>query len=191
MRIIGGTLKKKKLGPVPAGGVRPTADRVRESIFNILAPLVRNAVVLDLFAGTGAMGIEALSRGAARAVFVDRHRASQAAIRKNLSACGLEPRSRVFAWDVARGGLERLSSQGDRFTLVFVDPPYGNGMILPALAGLHSAGVLAAGARIVAEHSPQETVDVEAAADGQEPVFVLLDRRRYGKTLVSFFGYMV
>ena len=190
MRIIGGKLKKKKLGRVPDSGIRPTADRVRESIFNILDALIPEAVVLDLFAGTGAMGIEALSRRASKAVFIDRHPAAVEAIRKNLSACGLLERARVIRWDIARG-IGCLRAAGERFTIVFVDPPYGRGLAGPIFIHLHESGVLAAGARIVIEHSPEEVVDLRALHPHAPPPFDKVDDRRYGKTLVSFFEYVI
>jgi 16S rRNA (guanine(966)-N(2))-methyltransferase RsmD len=190
MRIIGGKLKKKKLGKVPTFGIRPTSDRVRESIFNILGSLIREAVVLDLFAGTGAMGIEALSRGALKAVFIDRHSAAVEAIRKNLAACGLQERSRVIRWDIAKG-LGCLRTAGDRFSLVFIDPPYGHGLVCQTLAHLHETGKLAAKARVVIEHSPAEAVDLEALQAGPVALFKENDCRRYGKTLVSFFEYVI
>jgi 16S rRNA (guanine966-N2)-methyltransferase len=190
LRVIAGRLKKKRLGPVPGRETRPTADRLRESIFAILGERVRGAEVLDLFAGTGAMGIEALSRGASAAVFVDLSRSAVAAIRKNLAACGLDSAARVLRWDASRN-LACLRSEKNRFTLVFLDPPYGAGLILPALGHLHRSGALAAGALLVAEHTAAEGIEPGGSAPGAEAVFSPLDRRRYGKTLVSFFEYVI
>jgi 16S rRNA (guanine966-N2)-methyltransferase len=190
MRVIGGMLKKRRLSPVPGRGTRPTADRLRESIFNILGDRVREAEVLDIFAGTGAMGIEALSRGAAGAVFVDNSAAAVAAVRKNLTACGLDAVARVIRWDASRN-LSCLSAEKKRFTLVFLDPPYGAGMILPSLANLHRCRTLVPGAELVVEHSPAEPIELPDAAPRSTPLFSLTDRRRYGKTLVSFFEYML
>lgn len=190
MRIIGGTLKKKKLVPVPGGHIRPTADRLRESIFNIVARRVRAAAVLDLFAGTGAMGIEALSRGAATAVFVDRDAAALATVKKNLTACRLEKSSRVIRWDAAKN-LHCLAGTTDRFTLAFIDPPYGIGLVVPALEHLHQSGALDHGAAVVVEHTPSEQIVSELVQPGRKQVFAPVDQRRYGKTLVSFFEYVV
>jgi 16S rRNA (guanine966-N2)-methyltransferase len=189
MRVIGGMLKKRRLGPVPGRGTRPTADRLRESIFNILGDRVRGAEVLDIFAGTGAMGIEALSRGAARAVFVDNNAAAVSAIRKNLTACGIEALARVIRWDASRN-LNCLGAENNRFTLVFLDPPYGAGMILPSLTNLHRCGTLTRGAEIVVEHTPDEPITFPSVPNGA-PLFSIADRRKYGKTLVSFFEYML
>jgi 16S rRNA (guanine966-N2)-methyltransferase len=119
VRVIAGSAKGTRLVQVPAG-VRPVSDRVREGLFSSLADRVEGAHVLDLFAGTGALGIEALSRGAADAVFVDRDRRSVGAIRQNLARTGFEDRARVLRADAARS-LEGLEGPYD---LVFVDPPY-------------------------------------------------------------------
>lgn len=190
MRIIGGTLKRKKLAPVPGKQIRPTADRLRESIFNILNMQIRDAVVLDLFAGTGAMGIEALSRGAATATFVDSNAAAVATIKKNLAACRLEKWSRVIRWDAAKS-LNCLSRPKDRFTCVFMDPPYSVGLIAPALEHLHQSGALARGAMVVVEHTPAEPIESKLVQPGPIQAFAPADRRSYGKTLVSFFEYVI
>jgi 16S rRNA (guanine966-N2)-methyltransferase len=190
MRIIGGTLKKKRLSPVRGKEIRPTADRLRETIFNILAFGIRDAVVLDLFAGTGAMGIEALSRQAASAVFVDQSTAALATIRKNIAACKLAHCSRVIRWDAAKN-LDCLSLRKERFSLVFIDPPYNRGLIAPAVFHLHQSGALATGARLVVEHTPAEPIDVDGRDRLPAGAFRAVDQRRYGKTLVSFFEYML
>jgi 16S rRNA (guanine966-N2)-methyltransferase len=122
MRVIAGSAKGIRLAPVPAG-VRPVADRAREGVFSSLAAEVAGAEVLDLYAGTGALGIEALSRGAERATFVDRDRAALAALRRNLTLTRLADRA-----EVAASGVERFlmtdGKEGRRFDLVFADPPY-------------------------------------------------------------------
>jgi 16S rRNA (guanine966-N2)-methyltransferase len=185
MRIVAGTLRGKKLHAPRGRLIRPTADRLRETVFNILgAPATGAAVVLDLFAGTGALGIEALSRGARLAVFVDNHREAVDLIQRNLNACRLENRGRILRWDI-RQNLNGLRSLAPPFDLIFMDPPYGHGCIRPALANLRCAGVAAADARIVVEHAPAEAVDDVPTG------YVLDERRRYGKTLVSFLRYVV
>ncbi|MEA3417324.1 MAG: RsmD family RNA methyltransferase [Thermodesulfobacteriota bacterium] len=102
MRIIGGNLKAKKLYSARGRVVRPTSDRLRESIFNILSFHIKQAVVLDLFAGTGALGIEALSRGAESAVFVDIHNGALSIIKRNIKACELENKSKIIKWDIVK-----------------------------------------------------------------------------------------
>jgi 16S rRNA (guanine966-N2)-methyltransferase len=184
IRIIGGELKGRKLVTVPGIETRPTADRVRESIFNILGDVVQGTRVLDLYAGTGAMGIEALSRGAQFVLFADNQKTALAALAKNLKTCLLESRSETIAWNIF-GNLEILHSYRPRFDLVFLDPPYNKDMIEPTLAHLGSSQCLANGARLVVEHSPLEPIPTN------QPGFELADQRGYGKTLVSFLFYML
>jgi 16S rRNA (guanine966-N2)-methyltransferase len=119
VRVIAGSAKGTRLAPVPEG-VRPVSDRVREGLFSSLADRLEGASVLDLYAGTGALGIEALSRGAADAVFVDRDRRAVAAIRQNLARTGFEGRARVLHEDAVRS----LEGSDGSFDLVFLDPPY-------------------------------------------------------------------
>lgn len=164
----------------PAGRhIRPTADRIKESLFNILAGSIRGTRVLDLFAGTGALGIEALSRGAASAVFVDQAPAALATIRRNLEDLGLGAQARIIRWNI-RNNLGCLLASAPAFDLVFMDPPYAADLVAPTLDHLLSCGVLSPTARIVIEHSAGETVN---ARWGQ---LDLADCRRFGKTLVSF-----
>ncbi len=180
MRIIAGEFRGRKLLSVRGMKTRPTSDRIRESIFNILSDTVRDAVVLDLFAGTGAMGIEALSRGAKYAVFIEQSKEALSAVSQNIRNCSLENRTRTMRWDIVKN-LNCIRNLSDPFTLVFADPPYDQNMLEPALQNLIQSGSLAAGAVIVAEHTPAETVQ----AAGLE----ITDQRQYGKTAVSFFHY--
>ena len=183
MRVIGGTHRGRRL-TAPAGtATRPTADRIRESLFNILAGCLQDKQVLDLFAGTGALGIEALSRGAAAAVFVDRAKAALAAIAHNLTALQLTTRGHVIRWDILKN-LDCLRHAPHCFDLVFMDPPYDRNAVGPALAALLQVGVLAPGARIIVEHSRREPLPAMDALS-------LSDQRRFGKTLVSFMDSML
>src|SRR5258705_4935116 len=150
MRVTGGRLGGRRLVAPPVG-VRPTADRVREALFARL-PALDGVCVLDLFAGTGALGIEALSRGAARAVFVDRSNASLAALRRNLRTLELDACTRVVRGDV-RGALRRLAGERLRFDLVLADPPYEDDALAAPLALLVSGALLAPGATVVVERS--------------------------------------
>jgi 16S rRNA (guanine966-N2)-methyltransferase len=164
----------------PAGTTtRPTIDRIRESIFNILAGSIQDKRVLDLFAGSGALGIEALSRGAVSAVFVDQAKAALLCIRRNLQNLGLEDRARVILWDI-RKDLKCLISHKHSFDLVFMDPPYETGAVAPALHNLVASGTLAPRARLVIEHSIREQITIPI------DTLSLVDQRRFGKTLVSF-----
>ncbi|VFQ44101.1 16S rRNA (guanine(966)-N(2))-methyltransferase RsmD [Desulfoluna butyratoxydans] len=178
MRIIGGERRKKKLLAVPGMATRPTADRVKETLFNIIQNHIRGAFVLDLFSGTGALGLEALSRGADHCLFVDNQRQALETCRKNIAACGFEERSTVTKWDIARN-LGCLSRYPARLDLVFMDPPYRKGLADLALAHLIQAGALAPEGLVVVEHAADES---PAAPDG----LALTETRHYGSTALSF-----
>ncbi len=180
MRVIAGELRGKKLSQPSGRDIRPTSDKMRESVFNILGEQVKQARVLDLFAGTGALGIEALSRGAASAVFLDKSVPAVRLIEKNLALCGLSDTARIFKWDISRT-LYGLRSVGP-FDLVFLDPPYGKNLLPLAIHHLMQARVLVKNAILVAEHGFDESLK-------QPPEWVLFDQRRYGKSLVSFLEY--
>ena len=180
MRIVAGEFRGRRLVAPPGTGKRPTSDRVRESLFAILGPLGGEAV-LDLFAGTGALGMEAISRGAASAVAVDRDRAAVRAIRTNADALALGDRLRV----VQRGWREALRAEaeaGASFDLVLIDPPYD---LLPDIAadlGAAVAAVLAPGGVVVLEHARGAMMGV-----GGLPGFAVSDEttRRYGDTEIT------
>lgn len=178
MRIIGGDFKGRVLAPVK-GRTRPTAAKVREAIFDILGAAVLNTGVLDLFAGTGALGIEALSRGAAQAVFVEDQPAALRGLRRNLETLGLQDRSLVLPLPAA-AALKKLAARPARFDLIFLDPPYGEGAAA-SLASLAAAQLLRPQAWVVAEHSRRETLP--EASFG----LALLTLRRYGDTQVAFY----
>ena len=182
MRVIGGTLKGRKLATIRGTIIRPTADRLREAIFNILADRVEKAVVLDLFAGTGALGIEALSRGAQSAVFVDNSKSAIAILKKNIKYCAIQENATIIKWDILKN-LKFIKSFDPAFDLVFLDPPYNKDCIKPVLNNLYRNGALEKGACLVIEHSDYEPVPKEI------PVFNITDERRYGRTLVSFLHY--
>lgn len=184
IRIIGGELKGRKLATVRGIKTRPTAERVRESIFNILGDSVRGARVLDLYAGTGAMGLEALSRGAESVLFADDHGAALAALEKNIKACSLQSRAHMIKWDLLNN-LNIIRSHSPAFNLVFLDPPYNKNMIQPTLSNLGVSQCLENGSRLALEHSPLEPIPQNL------PGFKISDQRRYGKTLVSFLIFML
>ena len=160
MRIIAGAWRGRALAAPPGEATRPTADRVRQALFDRLthAPwagrdAIEGAVVLDAFAGTGALGLEALSRGAARAVFIETDRAALAALRANVAACRAEGRCRVVP-----GSALRPLRGGEACGLVFLDPPYGAGLVEPAVAALQASGWIAAGALLLVEIGREEAV---------------------------------
>lgn len=180
MRIIAGRFRGRALAAVgkgdEAGHLRPTTDRVRESLFSMLAggrfgDPITGARVLDLFAGTGALGLEALSRGAAEACFVDAGRVAARLIRENIAKCGVERETTLIQRDATRLG----TNGGAPFTLVFCDPPYGKAMGEAALSAALAGGWIAKGARVVWE---------ESAAVAPPPGLVPIDERRYGDTTV-------
>jgi 16S rRNA (guanine966-N2)-methyltransferase len=177
MRIVAGRARGRKLAVPPGRGVRPTSDRVREALFSSLGRAVEGARVLDLFAGSGALGLEALSRGAASAVFVDSARRAREALARNLSATGFEPLARVIAGDALKS-LEQLAREGARFDLVFLDPPYAADLCSRALERLGALGLLAPRAQVVAEHP---------AGEGPQPIAGLriIAVKRYGGTSLT------
>ena len=184
MRIIGGTFKGKRLSPLKGNRIPPTADRLREAIFNILSDQVRGATVLDLFSGTGALGIEALSRGATFAVLIDKYKNAVLLIEKNVRACACEERVKIIQWNIIKN-LTCLAGFKQAFDLVFMDPPYRKIALPKTLMSLHTANSLKVGALLVIEHSLFEPLDLESGP------FTITDQRKYGKTLVSFLSYML
>ena len=179
MRIIAGSLKGRRLAPVK-GRIRPTGAKVREAVFAILGDTVLEARVLDLFAGTGALGIEALSRGAAEAVFVEDNPEALKVLRRNLEELDLKDRTSVLPVSV-RQALKKLAVHGADFHLAFLDPPYGGEKAINALKDLAAAAILAPEAWVVAEHSRRD--QLPEAAGG----LTRRELRRYGDTQVAFY----
>jgi 16S rRNA (guanine(966)-N(2))-methyltransferase RsmD len=184
LRVIAGELKGRRLRTASGLRTRPTAERTREAIFSILGSAVRHTHVLDLFAGTGAYGIEALSRGAASALFIEVDRGACAALTVNIQTCGMADKARVLRWDASRN-LNCLRNHEPPFQLVFMDPPYGLGLVEPALSHLHHARCASDGAQLVVEHGQDDPLPEPALP------YRLQDRRRYGRTLVSFLTYVL
>jgi 16S rRNA (guanine966-N2)-methyltransferase len=176
MRIVGGQHRGRALAAPRGRDIRPTSDRLRESLFNILAHAygdpVSGARVLDLFAGTGALGLEAMSRGAAFALFVDEGAEARALIRENVATLGLGGTTKIFRRDATKLGAAHPI---EPFSLVFLDPPYGRGLAEPALASARAGGWLTSDALIVVEESVDATF---VAPDG----FTEIERRRYDDT---------
>ena len=186
MRIVAGDLRGRAISAPEGEGTRPTTDRVREALFSSLYSLrggFEGAVVLDAFAGSGALGIEALSRGAAFAAFVERDQKAAKVLERNISSCGLDAgRVAVVRRDVMNG-LPKVASQA--FDLVFLDPPYAydpNG-VLAAISDLAEGGMVAEGAIIVYEHALKSADEVHSAlqAAGCE----VRPSKKYGKTGVT------
>ena len=155
MRVISGSARGKALEAVPGMDTRPTTDRVKESVFNILQFRVIGAAMLDLFAGTGQMGIEALSRGASRAVFVDQAPKAVAVIRKNVAAARVQPRAEIIQ-ATYRQALVRLQEQ--KFDIIFLDPPYGGETLNSALQAVELFDILSLDGIIICESSAEDTI---------------------------------
>lgn len=182
MRIVGGRFKGRAIAAPEGRDTRPTGDRAREAIFNILAHApwsagIEGRRVLDLFAGSGALGLEAMSRGAAFALFVETEAAARGTIRDNIEALGLFGATRIHRRDATDLGL-KPAGLGDPFDLVFLDPPYHKGLGEKALARLREGGWISDDALIVFECASDETPDVS--------VFTVLDERAYGAAKVLF-----
>jgi len=180
MRIVGGRLRGRALAGPKSQGIRPTADRLRESLFDILAhgfdDPVTGARVLDLFAGTGAIGIEAISRGAEFALFVDQGAEARALLRENIATLGLGGVSRIFRRDATELGEAHPVPP---FSLAFLDPPYGQGLAATALASARAGGWFAPDALIVVEEAVKAQF---VAPEG----FTEVDRRRYDDSEFAF-----
>ena len=191
MRVAGGAARGVRLKGPAASGIRPTTERVRAAIFNILeAPAVAGVRALDLFAGTGSLGIEALSRGAASADFVERNRRQLGALVENLARAGYSDIGRAHCDDALRWlARQGRSPDGDGnvpalgFGLALLDPPYGWGDPAPALAGLAASGLLTAEAVVVLGHSSRR--EPPAEVDG----LFRYDRRWYGDNGVAFYRW--
>jgi len=179
MRIIAGALKGRALVAPRGPTTRPTADQVRIALLDTLMPYVAGARFLDLYAGAGTVGLEALSRGAAQVTFVERDPRAVKALRDNVHALGVRAQARVLATGVV-GGLERLAAEGAQFELVFLDPPYDVDPT-PALERLDAGGLAPPPARVIVQHftkqPPPETVGALRA----------YRTRRFGETMLTFF----
>ncbi|WP_018132900.1 16S rRNA (guanine(966)-N(2))-methyltransferase RsmD [Effusibacillus pohliae] len=180
MRVIAGELKGKRLAAVPGQTTRPTTDKVKESMFNIIGPYFAGGAVLDLFAGTGALGIEALSRGMDRAVFVDHDAKAIQVVRKNVELCGVTDRAQIYRND-ARRAIAALAKRGQRFDLVFMDPPYQMDVIPQLARSLLEQHLLQDSAVIVAEHGKDRQLPDRIESLGRWK-FVT-----YGDIAVSFY----
>jgi len=178
MRVIGGSAKGRRLFPVPGQSTRPITDRVKEALFDILADAVVDARFLDLFAGTGSVGIEALSRGASEATFVDRDRRAIAAIRRNLDATQLAGHATVLQRDVFHFVRDYAR---DPFDIIYVAPPQYQGLWSRTLYALQGSSLVKPGTLVVVQIYPKESEPLELTK------FALSDQRTYGSTMVCFY----
>jgi 16S rRNA (guanine966-N2)-methyltransferase len=191
LRIIGGRVKGRRLQS-PAMSktkganqpIRPTADRAREALFSIIGREIEGAKVLDLYAGTGALGLEALSRGADRVVFVDNNASALQIIRKNIELCGFYDQTAIFKQDLSKGlSLLTKDLSGETFQVVFVDPPYWKGLSDFMLKELAKSSLLVSQPLIVIEE------DARAELPDAVENLTLIDRRRYGETGFWFYRH--
>ena len=174
MRVIAGEFRSRRLKSVPGLETRPTPDRLRETLFDVLAPRIQGATFLDVYAGTGAVGIEALSRGARRCIFVEKNRAAAAVIRDNLIALGLENRAEVYT-SKAGPVLERVTAD-----IVFLDPPYELDKEYDAALGL--LGAKAGPQLVIAQHESRRSLPEQAGALGRYRVL------KQGNNSLSFYS---
>lgn len=182
MRVISGTAKGRRLRAPKGRDLRPTAARVKEALFDILPHDLCGFRVLDFFAGTGNLSVEALSRGATEAVLVDSSRGAGRAIRENLRTLGFADKSKVWILPVLKSA-RLLARRGEKFDLILADPPYEKDWVGKVLRAIAQEGLLREAGILVVEHSVREEVEKNYGP------LVLRDQRRYGATLLSFFGY--
>jgi 16S rRNA (guanine966-N2)-methyltransferase len=180
MRVISGSAKGRVLTAVPGTGTRPISDRVKESLFNILGQSVQDAVILDLFAGTGSVGIEALSRGGEKVVFVEKNRRAVETIRKNLDVTGLAARAEIRQADVFT--LLR-NPPAERFDFIYVAPPQYRGLWLDTLRALDKSPWLTPDGEVIVQIFPKELVPFELNT------LTVFDERKYGSTLLLFLAH--
>ncbi|CAN7183545.1 16S rRNA (guanine966-N2)-methyltransferase [Neorhizobium galegae] len=183
MRIVGGEFRGRSLATPKTNDIRPTIDRTRESLFNIIGHVYPQALdggrVIDLFAGTGAVGLEALSRGCKSALFVENGVEGRGLLWENIDSLGLHGRARILRRDATKLGT---ANNIEPFHFLFADPPYGQGLGEGAMLSAHAGGWLAPGALAILE----ERADINPAVDA---VFKLLESRTFGDTRMDFFRY--
>ena len=180
MRVLAGALKGKRLVTPRGTTTRPTADQVRLALLDTLTPYLPGARMLDLFAGAGGVGFEALSRGAAHATFVERDARAVAALRANVETLGVGAQVRVERLEV-RAGLERLARDGAAFELVFLDPPYEDDVLAPALERLAALPLVTPGGLVVAQHLTKRPPEARVGP------LAAFRTRRFGETTLTFF----
>jgi 16S rRNA (guanine966-N2)-methyltransferase len=179
MRIISGTSKGRRLTALRGHSIRPTSDRIKESIFNILGREIEGKAVLDLFAGTGNLGMEALSRGARQTIFVERAREALRMIQRNLLQCGFSGQAEVIPKDVNRV-IGILEARGMFFDIILMDPPYEKGWVQRTLLKLNRHKIYHEGSILVIEHSRREPLPQQTGR------WVVIKQRMIGDTMISF-----
>ncbi len=178
MRIISGTSRGRRLATPKGHSLRPTSDRVKESIFNILGDEVQGKVVLDLFAGTGSLGIEALSRGAKKTFFVERAKGALRLIEKNLLQCGFPCQAEIIPKEVNRA-ITLLKARGESVDLILMDPPYEKGWIQRTLLKMDEHPIYHEGTVLVIEHGRREPLPQKTGR------WTIIKQKRMGDTIIS------
>ena len=180
MRIIGGDAKGRRLSLPKGCRIRPTSDRIKEALFNLIHPILGKSF-LDLYAGSGNVGLEALSRGATKAVFIERNPALINVIGENLHECGFSGRYEILALDV-RQGIRLLENKQEVFDILFADPPYEKGLIEDTIRLIGKSSLVSQDGLTVMQHSiREEIIDLGP--------FELFDQRRYSDTILSFLKF--
>jgi 16S rRNA (guanine(966)-N(2))-methyltransferase RsmD len=187
LRVITGSAKGRPLKTVKGRDIRPTADRVKESLFNVLGPRIPNSVFLDLFAGSGGVGIEALSRGAGLCVFVDLQTDHLKVVEENLTATGLRAQAELLRRD-ARAAVADLGARKRRFDFIFVDPPYGQELVPAALAGIAAHGLLNKGGWALCEHHRKDSVPETVPGAGEAGGLVKFRELVFGEIVISLYN---
>ncbi|MGL6065336.1 MAG: 16S rRNA (guanine(966)-N(2))-methyltransferase RsmD [Fusobacteriaceae bacterium] len=180
MRIIAGEAKNKKLKSRKGMETRPTLGSVKESLFSIISPYIDGSRFLDLFSGTGNIALEALSRGAKKAIMIEQEQAALKVIIENINSLGFENRCRAYKNDVVRA-VEILGRKDEKFDIIFMDPPYKQDLCQKVMVAIEKAGILAEGGLIICEHHLFEDLDEELAG------FKKADCRKYGKKTITFY----
>lgn len=184
MRVVAGDYRGRKLSAVPGMATRPTTDKVKEALFNIIGPYFDGGRSLDLYAGSGGLSIEGVSRGIDQAVLVDRQYAAIKTIHKNIAVTKEPAKFQVLKQDAQRA-LPLLATAGERFDLVFLDPPYAKQRIMTNLAQLRQDQLLNPGAVVVAETNQAAA----AQLPDQLPGFQLTRRQTYGITVLNIYRF--
>lgn len=179
MRVISGKIRGKKLYSLDGDNTRPTTDRVKENIFNIIMPYISGAMVLDLFAGSGALGIEALSRGAKRCDFVENNKAAAEIVKKNLCETPFTDASEIHFMDFSAF----LQKANETYDIIFMDPPYDAGYYILALEKIKEKNILADDGIIVAEMKSGNNFE-------SVPGFEIVKEKKYGHTSVMILKKM-
>lgn len=185
MRVVSGSAKGRHLKSPKTAGTRPVMDRVKTALFDILAPRISGVRFLDLFAGTGGVGIEALSRGAASATFIELSPEIVKLVRENLAITGLTAQAEVLRADAFKF-LENAVTSGRRYDIVYVAPPQYEGLASRAVAALDAHPLTEPGGLVIAQIHPRERAEIAALTLTR---LQLTDERRYGSTLLMFFDH--